>query len=348
MRQHFLAIFLIFSSYTFSQIGGESVYQFLNTTTDARQVALGGEVITFVDNINQPTWNPATINLVIDRKLSANYTSYLAGISIGSISYAQQFNRHMNPIHINATYLNYGTLIGADEEGNETGNFNASDIAFSIGYSHNIPQSNFYVGANVKYIHSSIANFSSSGLAVDFGIIYYTPEKPYIITLVARNMGTQINSFNGTRERLPFEVALGGSYRLENVPLRWYATIDNLQQWKVGVANPSNSITDLEGNTSNENVSFLDNTFRHVVVGAELFPESAINLRVGYNFRRGKELQLQNVRSFGGLSFGFGLKMNKFKLNYAYSKFHSASNVSTFSLEIDLNGRQKGKVPTRY
>jgi len=31
--------------------------------------------------------------------------------------------------------------------------------------------------------------------------------------------------------------------------------------------------------------------------------------------------------------------MNKLKFNYAYSKFHSASNASTFSLEIDLDRR---------
>jgi hypothetical protein len=29
--------------------------------------------------------------------------------------------------------------------------------------------------------------------------------------------------------------------------------------------------------------------------------------------------------------------MNKLKFNYAYSKFHSAANASTFSLLIDLD-----------
>ena len=85
------------------------------------------------------------------------------------------------------------------------------------------------------------------------------------------------------------------------------------------------------------NIDFIGNAFRHLVVGAELFPEKAINLRLGYNFRRAAELKLQNVRTFSGFSFGFGLKMKKLKLNYAYSKFHSATNASTFSLLIDLD-----------
>jgi hypothetical protein len=37
---------------------------------------------------------------------------------------------------------------------------------------------------------------------------------------------------------------------------------------------------------------------------------------------------------------GFGIKMNRFKFNYAHSKFHSATNVNTFSLEIDLDYRK--------
>ncbi|MEN8827859.1 MAG: penicillin-binding protein, partial [Flavobacteriales bacterium] len=62
-------------------------------------------------------------------------------------------------------------------------------------------------------------------------------------------------------------------------------------------------------------------------------------IRAGYNFKRARELALQNVRTFSGVSLGFGVKMNKFKFNYAYSKFHAAANASTFSLLINLDRR---------
>lgn len=322
-----------------SQVGGENVYQFLNLSTSARQIALGGEVLTFIDDINQPIWNPATINDAIDNKVSLNYSSFLAGIDIGSMSYAKLISRRFGTIHGSISYLNYGTLIGADDQGNETGNFNASDIALSIGYARNLPWTNFFFGANIKLINSNIDNFTSSGVAVDFAVLYYSPYKPYAFTVVARNFGTQIKSFNGTKEQLPFKVAVGASYQLEYVPLKWYLTLDNLQQWNVSIPNPSDQTTDLEGNVSEQEIGFIGNTFRHFVIGAELFPESAINLRLGYNFRRAAELKLQNVRTFGGISFGFGIKMNKLKFNYAYSKFHSATNASTFSLQIDLDKR---------
>ena len=323
-----------------AQVGGESIYQFLNISTSAKQSALGGKVLTLVNDINQPIWNPSVINEQLDNQLSLNYISYLSGINIGSVSYAKRINRRFGTIHGSVKYLNYGNIIASDESGNITGSFNANDIAISLGYAINLPWTNVFAGINLKYINSTISTFSSSGIVADFGILYHNPYKPYIFTLVVRNLGSQISTFNGVKEQLPFEIVLGGSYKLENVPVKWYVTLDNLQQWKLGVKNPSNQTTDIEGNITEENVTFLNNALRHFIIGVELFPDSVLNLRLGYNFRKSQELKLQNVRTLSGISFGFGLKMNKIKLNYAYSKIHTASNISTFSLQIDLDKRR--------
>ncbi|WP_298764726.1 type IX secretion system protein PorQ [uncultured Polaribacter sp.] len=335
-----IIILLFISFFANAQVGGETVYQFLNISTSARQLALGGEVLTITDDINQPIWNPATISIDLDRKVSVNYSSFLAGINVGSISYASEVSRRFGVIHGNIKYFDYGSLIGADEQGNETGTFRANDIAVSLGYSYNIPRSNFYVGTNLKFINSNISNFSSVGVAVDLALLYTSIYKPYSFTAVVRNLGTQIKSFSGQNEDLPLEILVGGSYQLEHVPLKWYATVDNLQQWDISVANPSDQIIDLEGNITEAEVGFLGNAIRHLVIGAELFPKSVINLRLGYNFRRAAELKLQNARSFSGISFGFGIKMKRFKFNFANSRFHSATNVSTFSLEIDLDSNR--------
>ena len=339
MRKISFLYFILFSSSLFSQVGGESVFQFLNLNSSSRQVALGGEVLTLINDVNQPIWNPSTINAELDKQLSINYTSFLAGISVGSASYSQVINRRFGAIHGSIKYLNYGTLIEADENGNETGDFKASDVALSVGYAFNLPWTNFFMGFNGKLVNSTISSFTSNGIAADIAVLYYSPYKSYAFTLVARNMGTQIQSFDGTNEKLPFKVAVGGSYKLRYVPLKWHVTLDNLQQWEIAVPNPSNSTSDLEGNTTDEKISFFTNAIRHLVIGAELFPESPINLRAGYNFRRSSELKLQNSRTFSGISFGFGIKMNKLKFNYAFSKYHAATSASTFSLQIDLDKR---------
>ena len=337
LKKYFFSFFLFSICSISGQVGGEEIYQFLNLSTSARQISLGGEVLTLLDDVNQPMWNPSVINQDLDNKLSVNYTNYLTGINIGSMSFAKFISRRFGTIHGSIKYINYGSLIGADELGNETGNFNASDIAISIGYSINIPKTNFFIGSNIRLINSNISNFSSTGISTDLSILYNNPYKPFLITLVVRNLGTQIKSYTGEKEVLPFKLALGGSYKLEHVPLKWYATIDNLQKWDISVSNPSDQTTGLDGSVTDKNIGFIENTMRHLVIGAELFPESALNVRIGYNFRRSAELKLQNVRTFSGFSFGFGIKMNKLKFNYAYSKFHSAANASTFSLLINLD-----------
>ncbi len=340
MKLIFIFLFILFLPLSMNgQVGGERIYQFLNISNSARQIALGGEVLTLIDDINQPIWNPATINNDLDGILSVNYSSYLAGINMGSISYAREISRRFGTLHANIKYLDYGAIIGADEQGNETGNFNASDISISIGYAYNFPNTNFYLGSNLKLVTSAISNFSSTGIATDVALLYQSPFKPFSFTFVARNIGTQISSFRDKNEKLPFELALGGSYKLQYVPLKWYATLGNLQQWDISADNPSAQTTDLEGNVTQEEVGFFSNTMRHFVIGAELFPERVINLRIGYNFRRAAELKLQNVRTFSGISLGFGVKMNRFKFNFAHSKFHSAANINTFSLEIDLDNK---------
>jgi len=336
MKKGFIFIFL-FSFMGYSQTGGENIFNFLNISTSARQTALGGKVLTVLDNVNQPSWNPATISNNIDNNFAFNYVNYLADVSLTSVSFAHMINRQIGTFHTNITYLNYGKFISADETGIETGSFKAYDFLFSLGYSYNILNSDFYIGANVKVINSVIENYSSFGIGGDFALLFSNENVPYAFTVVVRNLGYQLSVFDSDREKLPFQVDLGASYKLENVPLTWHLTIDNLQQWKLAFSNPSNQTEDLNGNIIQEKISFFDNAFRHISVGAELFSEGIFNLRFGYNFRRAKELKFVDQRSFAGFTAGFGLRMNKFKLNYAFSKYHPAANSSTFSLLINLN-----------
>lgn len=336
MKRFILLIFFV-SWNALSQVGGETIYNFLNLTGSARQAALGGKTLTLLDDVNQPIWNPSTINQDIDNQLSINYMNFLADVSLTSASFAHMVSRNVGTIHAGITYLNYGKFIGADENGVETGNFRAYDLAFSVGYSYNIFKTDFFIGGNVKLINSVIENYSSFGIGADIGILYYNEYEPYVVTVVIRNIGYQVTVFDETREKLPLSVELGTSYKLENVPIKWHLTLDNLQQWNLAQSNPSNATTDIDGNIIEERISFFDNAIRHVSVGAEFFPEGAFNIRLGYNFRRSKEMQLIDKRTFAGFTAGFGIKMNKLKFNYAFSKYHPASNASTFSLQINLN-----------
>lgn len=332
-----LIIILLSTSAINAQVGGETIYNFLSLTSSSRQAALGGKVITLIDDVNQPSWNPSVINQKLDNQLAINYMNYLADVSLISVSYAHLVSRHFGTLHTNVSYLNYGNFIKADEDGNEIGEFKAYDLSVSLGYAYNFMKTDFYIGGNLKFINSVIENYSSFGVGSDVGLLYYNEFKPYSISLVVRNIGFQIKAYDEIREELPLEIDLGASYKLENVPITWHVTLDNLQKWDIAKSNPSNATTNIDGDVIEEEIAFFDNAFRHISLGAELFPEKGFNLRFGYNFRRSKELFLTDKRTFAGFTAGFGIKLNKLKFNYAFSKYHPVSNSSTFSMLINLN-----------
>ena len=140
----------------------------------------------------------------------------------------------------------------------------------------------------------------------------------------------------GTRERLPLEVLIGVSQELDNVPIRWHLTLENLQQWNVAFSNPNRAVGTIDGGSNEEKVGFINNALRHVIFGVELFPRKSVNLRLGYNFRRAEELRIVDQRNFSGISAGFGLKMGRLKFNYSYSRYTLAANTSLFGLTINL------------
>lgn len=320
-----------------AQVGGESTYQFLNLVSSPRQAALGGKVITNVDyDVAQGLYNPATINVEMDNQLALNYTSYLGGISYGTASYAYTIDRRTQTFHAGITYINYGSFDGYDESGNSTGTFTGNEAALSVGYSLQLGYSDFYFGANVKLITSKLELYNSLGVATDLGLLYINEDLDFHAALVVRNFGTQITTYAGLNESLPFEVDFGMSQRLENVPIRWHLTLENLQEWPIAVSNPSRVTTDLSGNQTEEKIGFLGNVMRHTIIGAEIFPEGGFNIRLGYNFRRAEELRILDQRNFSGLSAGFSIKLNKMRFSYTHAKYTSAANSNFFGLQIDL------------
>lgn len=334
-----LLLFLLFSVCTvsYSQIGGKYTYQFLNLVTSPRQAALGGKTITiYDDDVNQAHFNPATINAEMDNHLAINYGSYFGEVTYGTASYAYTYDRHLQTFQVGINYVNYGKFDGYDENGQSTSQFTGSETALSFGYAYNLPNTNIFLGASGKLISSTLESYNSFGGAVDLGAVLIDEANDVNWALVIRNIGTQFTTYNGTNEKLPLEIMVGVSQELENVPIRWHLTLDNLQQWNISFSNPNQSQGSLDGSSNEQKVSAVGNALRHIIFGFELFPKRSFNLRLGYNFRRAEELLVLEQRNFSGISVGFGLKLNKLKFNYSYSRYTLAGNTSLFGLTVNL------------
>ena len=285
MLRKFVVLFLLFVTTThFGQIGGKYVYQFLNLAQSPRQAALGGKVLTVVDfDVNQAFYNPATINQEMSNRLSVNYGSYFGEVSYGTAAYAYTWDRHVQTFHAGVSYINYGTFEGRDELGNLTSDFTGSETALSLGYAYNIPWTNMYVGANVKLISSTLETYNSWGAATDLGFLYIDDKNDINYAISIRNLGFQIKPYDNVNEKLPLSIDAGISQLMEHVPIRWHITLENLQQWNIAFSNPNRAEGNLDGGTTEEKVSFFNNALRHVILGAELFPEKGFNLRIVYD-----------------------------------------------------------------
>jgi hypothetical protein len=68
--------------------------------------------------------------------------------------------------------------------------------------------------------------------------------------------------------------------------------------------------------------SSLKNVFNHLVIGGAFFIGEQVELNLGYNFIRRFELNVDNQQNFmNGFSAGFGLALNRTKLQYGNAFF---------------------------
>lgn len=337
LRKLVILFTFLLSASVFSQIGGQAVYQFLNLAQSPRQAALGGKTVTVVDyDVNQAFYNPATINADMHNRLSVNYGSYFGEVSYGTAAYAYTYDRHLQTFHAGISYINYGSFEGRDELGNLTSDFTGSEAALSFGYAYNLPWTDMYIGANAKLISSTLESYNSWGAAVDLGFLYVDYDNDINYGLSVRNLGFQLKPYENTNEKLPLAIDAGISQLMENVPIRWHVTFENLQQWNIAFSNPNRAQSNLDGTAKEEKVSFFNNALRHIILGAELFPQKGFNIRLGYNFRRSEELRILEQRHFSGISVGVGIRFGKIKFDYSYSRYTVAANTSLFGLMIDL------------
>ncbi|NQU54178.1 MAG: type IX secretion system protein PorQ [Bacteroidetes bacterium] len=340
MKQiYYLTILLFFTIFTSSaQIGGENTYQFLELTNSARVAALGGNQVALLDttDLNLPFHNPALLDSAMQNRVLVNYVNYLTDINYGYASYAKSYEGIGN-FALGMHYINYGDFREATELGELTGiNFNAAEYALNIIYSNNYKRLKY--GANLKPILSSFESYQSVGIAADLGISFSSKNSLTNVALVASNMGTQITTYydNGSREKIPFNLQAGISRRLSHAPLIFSITLQQLNNWDLANPEPDPN-SDGELSIFERDESFAKQIMRHTVFGIEVLPSENFILRAGYNYQRRQELKFDDKVSSVGFSFGFGVKVKRFRLDYANSRFHLASSSNLFSLGINLN-----------
>ena len=187
-----------------AQPGDLSGFGFLRLEPSARAAALGGSFTAiYGDDVNAFFYNPALLNEAMHRHLSLSYLNHLSDINAGFIAYSRHYEG-LGTVAAGLRFLSWGELQGADEQGNRTGTFGASDVALTIGGARAQTERLSY-GANVHLIYSSGESFNASALAADLGVLYHIDSQRLTFSASVNNLGVRIKGIIVLPDSLPFE-----------------------------------------------------------------------------------------------------------------------------------------------
>ena len=323
MKRLAVYLYIICSACVLRAQDAESAFQFLRLPVSSHAAALGGDNTSIIeDDVTLAFHNPALLTNAHGRTLSLNYMSYLQKTNIASAAYNIEVGQR-SELAFGAHYLNFGTMKNTDAEGNIIGNFSAKDMALMMMYSFDF-SSRLSGGVTGKFIYSNYEQVYSLALGVDLGLNYYNPETMFSASVVARNLGGQVKTYDGIHEPMPFNLLVGFSKELEHAPLRLSLTLTDLDKWDA----------DDFYNTSDD--SWKAMLVKHLIIGADLFPTPSTYISAGYNFLLRSELKNSTRRSLEGFSIGGGIQTQRIKVGVSYGKYHVAASSLMMNFAIAL------------
>ena len=343
MNSKILLLFFILLYYnSLAQIGGEHVYEFMALPNSARVAALGGMAISVQDgDVALGLQNPALLNSEAHKKLNFAHSFYIDDIQHGYFAYGHHLQNANITVHSGLQYINYGTFQAADEFGIRQGTFQANEYAWTLGAAMPV-YDKLTAGVNFRMINSQLESYDSWGIAADIGLLYSDTAHLRTVGLVFKNMGGQLTAYEGSKEDIPFDVAIAISQRLRHLPFRLTLIYHHLHQENITYDDPNSEETSFflgeqeEGDNSFGDA--MDNFARHFIINGEflLGKRELFQIRFGYNHFRNREMKVSNFRSLAGFSFGLGLYIKKFQLSYAHEFLHLAGGSNHLSISTAL------------
>ena len=314
MKKAFFATILLCLALLAKAQESQTVYNLLRLPVSAHVAALGGDNTTIVeDDATLIFHNPALANHVSDRTLNLNFMTYMEGATTGSASFLRTAGERAT-WGVTGQYMSYGTMKEMDVTGQQTGEFSAKDIVVGGTFAYALSE-RFTGGITAKFVASYIGQYNSLGAAIDLGLNYYNSENELSISAVARNLGGQLSAYEDDFERLPLDLQIGFTKRLQRSPLRLSASLVRLNDWQYGIG-------------------------KHLVVGADIILTPQFYIAAGYNAMRASEMKVSTADGASahgaGLSIGGGMQLERLKLHVAYSKLHVSANSLLINLSYHL------------
>jgi hypothetical protein len=147
---------------------GEAAVPFLLIAPNARADAMGEAGGGLADDAAANFWNPAGLAFQFGQEVSLTHSAWLpqfqqSDLFYDYLAYRNELKDVGGAFGASITYLSLGEFVETSPDGPEPiSTFRAFEMAATIGYATKV-WSDFAVGFNLRYIHSSLAPFNVQG-----------------------------------------------------------------------------------------------------------------------------------------------------------------------------------------
>ncbi|MGL5317226.1 MAG: type IX secretion system protein PorQ [Bacteroidales bacterium] len=326
----FILMYFIIGAVTFAS-NDNKAFSFLNLPFNPHSAALGGTNITLsTNNIANTFDNPALLSYDQSNQLSLNYMNYVSDINMGSVIYGKSVGLR-GVWSAGILFMNYGKFTETTPENIVIGSFSANDLAFMGTYSYELSD-RLRAGITGKIIYSGYERYTSWGIGVDLGLNYFRPEKGISASIALKNLGGQIKSFHDSNEKLPWDIQLGISKKMEYAPFRFSLTAYHLNKWDMSIYREDQDNTIGEETAGPKKDNFFLTLAKHLVFGVDFTPTENVYFSLGFNPQAQSEFSITGKKGIYGFSFGTGLQVKRFQIDASY--FQRNPKGGTFMLGI--------------
>ena len=335
MKRFFTIIFsLCFFIGNSQTIGGSSAYNFLNLSATPLLTAAGGVNTSYKTNeVGLTANNPALLSPDIHSQLGLSFNSFLAGTKTYSVTGACQYNRWNTTFGGHIYFVDYGSIPQTDAAGNVNGNFHPVDYVVQVSGARQYLERWKY-GASLKLINSNYQLYTSSAIAIDFGVLYSDSSNNLFASVLAKNMGVQLKTFAGEAEDLPFDLQIGITKKLAKAPLGFSITAQHLHQFNTLYQDENFDTV----NNFSTNDHFFNKLLNHFVFATHIYVGSHLEGTVGYNHLRRQDLNIgSSGNGLNGFSMGVRIKFSKLQVLYARSSYQTNVALNQVGLTLTLD-----------